>query len=135
MRKDKIVITLTLRRYVLNCHNAYLLHPVMDRTDATIWQNFYWTGIREAVHKEVTRYDVCQHIKRSTKKYGKLPAKLAEETPWNKVCVDIMSTYKIHRKGKYTLILKDVTMIEPITRGFEVTQYHRNKAMTVANLV
>ena len=77
----------------------------------------------------------CANLQNGQQKNGKLLARMREETPWNKVCVDIMSTYKIHRKGKYTLILKDVTMIDPITRGFEVTQYHRNKAMTVANLV
>ena len=33
------------------------------------------------------------------KNYIKLPAKLSEETPWNKLCVDHIGPYKIHRKG------------------------------------
>ena len=33
--------------------------------------------------------DVRQRTKWSTKKCGKLPAKLAEETLWNKLCVDL----------------------------------------------
>ena len=46
------------------------------------------------------RCDVCQRIKRPSKKNGKLPANMAEETPWNKLCVDIIGPYKIRRKGK-----------------------------------
>ena len=36
----------------------------------------------------------------------KIPAKLADETPWNELCVDLIGPYKIHRKGKEPLILK-----------------------------
>ena len=68
-------------------------------------------------------------------KYGKLPAKLAEETPWNKLCVDIKGTYKIRRKEKGPLILKPVTMVDPVTKWFEVTQYSDKKAMAIANFV
>ena len=38
-------------------------------------------------------------------------------------------------KGKNPLILKAVTMIDPVTRWFEITQYSDKKAMTIANLV
>ena len=33
-------------------------------------------------------------------KNGKLPSKLAEEMPWNKICVDLIVFYGIRRKGK-----------------------------------
>ena len=39
------------------------------------------------------------------KKNGKIPAKLAEETLWNKLCVDIIGPYKILGKGKEPIIL------------------------------
>ena len=104
-------------------------------TDAMIHQHLYLPGIRKAVRKKVTKYDVCQRTKRSTKKYGALPAKLAEETPWNKLYVDIIGPYKIRRKGKEPLILKSVTMVNPVTGWCEVTQYSDKKAMTIANLV
>ena len=74
-------------------------------------------------------------LKTVNKKYGKPPAKIAGETPWNKLCVDLIGPYKIRRKGKEALILKFVTMIEPVTRWFEVTQYSNKKAMTITNLV
>ena len=53
------------------------------------------------------------------KNYGKLPAKLAEETPWNKLCLDLIGFYNIRRKGRKPLILKSVTMIEPVAAWFE----------------
>ena len=69
------------------------------------------------------------------KKYGKLPAKLAEETPWNKICVDIIGPYKICRKGRYNLIKKYVTMIDPVTGWFEITPYNDKNEMPIVNLV
>ena len=55
--------------------------------------------------------------------------------PWNKLCLDIIGPYKIRKKGRYPIILKTVTIIDPITRWFEITQYNDKKAMTIANLV
>ena len=71
----------------------YLLHPGLDQTEASISQHLYLPGIKDALYKEVMYCDTCQHTKRSTKKYGKLPVKLAEKTPWNKLCVDLIGSY------------------------------------------
>ena len=60
---------------------------------------------------------------------------MVEETPWNKVCVDILAPYKIPRKRKEPLILKSITVIDPVTSWFEVTQYRDKKAMTIPKLV
>ena len=68
------------------------------------------------------------------RKYDKFPAKLADKTPRNKVCVDLIGPCKIRRKGKDSLILKDVTMIYPVTRLFEITHNSNKKAMTITNL-
>ena len=40
----------------------------------------------------------------------------------------------MHKGGRY-LILKDVTMIDPVTGWFEVMQYRNKKAMTISKLV
>ena len=46
----------------------------------------------------------------------KLPAKKAEEIPWNKLCVDIIGTYAIRRKGRNEkLHLTAITMINTVT--------------------
>ena len=115
-------------------YHLYLLHPGLDRTEAMICQHLYWPGIIKIAQKEVTKCDVCQRINSSTNKYIELPAKLEEEIPWNKLCVDITVPYKLRRKGRDPQILKSVTMIGPITGWFEITLYNNNKSMTVANL-
>ena len=57
-------------------------------------------------------------------KYGKLPAKLAEEIRWNKICVYLIGIYVIQRKAKKeNLHLKAITIIDPITGWFAITQY------------
>ena len=97
---DKIVIPSKLQSYVVHWYHTYLLHPGMDRTEAMICQHLYFPEIRYAIQKEVNNCDTCQRTKGSNKKYGKLPAKLAEEIPWNKICVGIIGPYVIRLKGK-----------------------------------
>ena len=96
----------------------YLHHPRWYITEAMICQHLNWNDIRNAVRKEVTECDICQRIKWSTKTYGQLPAKLSEEITWDRLCVDIIGPNRICRKGVDNLILKAVTMIDPITRVF-----------------
>ena len=64
MCEDKVVIPSILQSYVLHWYHTYILHPRMDRTEAMIFQHLYWPGIREAIRKEVTNCDTCQHKKR-----------------------------------------------------------------------
>ena len=78
----------------------YLFCPGMDRTETMIFKHLYWPKIRYDIRKEVTNCDTFRRTKLSNKKYGKLPSKLAEEIPWNKLCVDIIQPYVICRKGK-----------------------------------
>ena len=81
----------------------------------------YWNRIREAAQKEVSDCYTCHLTKLSNKKHGKLPDKVAEEIPQNKICVYIIGPYVIHRKGKKENInLKSVTMIDTITGWFEI---------------
>jgi hypothetical protein len=70
-----------------------------------------------------------------TKKYGLLPPKLAEATPWDKLCVDLIGPYKIRRKGIKDLICRCVTMIDPATGWFEIQQYDDKQSITVANII
>ena len=56
----------------------------MDIMEATFRQNLYWPSIRESIRNEVSNIHNLQCTKLSNKKYGKLPAKVAEEIPWNK---------------------------------------------------
>ena len=49
--------------------------------------------------------------------------KLADEISCNKLCVGLIGSYKILMRWEKTLILKDVTIINPVTCLFGVTQY------------
>ena len=62
----------------------------MERAEVMVCQHLYWTVIREAVKKEVTNCDNFQRTKGPNNKYGKLPAKQAEERPRKKVCVELI---------------------------------------------
>ena len=68
--------------------------------------------------------------------FVKLPAKLSEEIPCNKLCVDIIGPSAIRRQGKKeNLHLKAVAVIDPVTGWFEIVQYDDKRAITIANLV
>ena len=82
----------------------------------------YCPGIRHLVHKEVSNCDTCQRTKWSNKRYGKLPAKEAEEIPRNKISVYLILPYVIIRNGqKEHLNLKAVIMIDTVTGWSKIT--------------
>ena len=108
----------------------------MDITELTVFQHFYWPGIRYSIQREVTNGDACQQKKWSNKKYGKLPTKEAKKTIWNKLCVYLIGPYITIRKGqKEKLNLKDVTPIDTVTEWFKITQYDEKIAISITNLV
>ena len=101
-----------------------------------ICQNIYWPGITDAVQKEVTNCDTCQHTKLSNITYGKLPVKETDKIPLNKVFVHLIRSYLVQwKKQKENLNLKAVTIIYHVTGWFEVTQYNDKKEMSIAKLV
>ena len=59
---------------------------------------------------------MCQRIKRSKK--VKLHPRLADEVPWNKLCVDLIGHYKIRSKVREALGLKALTIIDPFFGWF-----------------
>ena len=98
--KDKIGLPQKLQKYLVKWYHTYLLHPVLDRTEAIIIQHLYLTGIKDSVYREFTFCDICQRTEWSIIKYGKFPEKLAEETLRKKLCVYLIGPYKIRRKVK-----------------------------------
>ena len=84
----------------------------------------------------MTNCDTCQLTRMTNKKYGRLPAKLAEDIPWNKICVGLVGPYVIQINGKKgNLWLKAVTVVDPVTGWFEISQYEYKRAISIANLV
>ena len=52
------------------------------------------------------------NVQNVNKKYSKISAKLAEEMPWNKICVYLIGPFKVRRKVIEPIILKAVTTID-----------------------
>jgi hypothetical protein len=80
--------------------------------------------MRSTVRSYVKNCRSCQVNKRRSQKYGKLPTKLANITPWEAVCVDLIGL------GPYTLRGKDgteidfmcLTMIDSASSWFEIVE-------------
>ena len=136
VHNDKIVIPKQLQRTVVNWYHTQLCHPGETRTEATIRQHFTFKGLKEMVHKLCKTCPTCQKTKLSTKKYGKIPPKVAESIPWDKLCVDLIGPYtiKINSEGEKATLWA-VTMIDPATGWFEMKQIRNKEAIEVANIV
>ena len=86
----------------------------------TLSQTLYWPGLHKHVHDHVKHCDVCQRVKGSRKKYGKLPPKTHPPlVPWNRVDIDLVGPFKVNTpKGQFEF--RALTMIDPATGWFEV---------------
>jgi hypothetical protein len=133
--KDKIVIPDILQKKVVSWYHNILCHAGETRTEQTIRQQFWWPNLRDTVHELCSKCDTCQRTKRTSKKYGHLPAKEAEADPWEVLCVDLIGPYTIKRRGKRNLTLWCVTMIDPATGWFEMKEIPNKEAITIANII
>jgi hypothetical protein len=134
-RNEKIVIPTTLQRRVVTWYHDILCHAGETRTEQTLKQQYWWPNLRDSVHDVCSKCNVCQRTKRSTQKYGQLPAKEAEADPWEVLCIDLIATYTIKGNNKQNLILWCVTIIDPATGWFEMRKIPNKEAITVANLI
>ena len=142
-----IVIPKTLKKKVVEWYHTTLCHPGETRTEQTIRQHFYWKNLRDDVNNICSKCPTCQKTKRTYKKYGHLPEKVAEVTPWDKLCVDLIGPYTIKTKKNKNkkkaskneendkLQLWCLTMIDPATGWFEMREIKNKYPYTIANLV
>ena len=140
--KGKIVLPPTLQKRAVTWYHTQLCHPGETRTEQTIRQHYWWNTLRADVHHICHTCAICQTCKKTSTKYGLLPPKEAESDPWEYLCVDLIGPYTIKQKtiNKQTkkpqeLQLWCVTMIDPATSLFEMTQIIDKSAITVANIV
>ena len=119
---DKIVVPKVLQGRIVSWTHHYLVHPGQERMERTVGKLFTWPNMRNDIRDYVKSCRQCQLCKGSTKKYGLLPAKKAEEPiPWNRVNVDLIGPYSIKVRGKQQPVtLRAMTMIDPATGWFEV---------------
>ena len=135
-RENNIVIPSILQRLIFHWHHKYILHIGMDRAEEMIFQYLYCSVTINAVWEEVTNCNTFQPTKRSKKQYGTLPAKEVEEIPCKKSIVNLIGAYVIRRKRqKVKLNINAITMIDPVTWWFKITQYDEKRAILIMNLV
>jgi hypothetical protein len=130
----KIALPPSLQQKTMDWHHEMLCHPGTTRTEATIRQHFDWKGLRTMVIATCKKCQLCQKAKLTNQKYGELPVKLAEENPWDTLCVDLIGPHKIERKGKKDLKLWCLTMIDPATGWFKMEQISNKTAAEVADI-
>ena len=128
VKHGKIVVPQPLQQRTIDWYHNNLCHPGVVRTENTIRQHYTWRNLSQMVKDTVQKCPTCQKNKRSDKKYGHLPEKEAEATPWDKLCVDLIGPYKMRQRGKKTLTLWAVTMIDPVTGWFEMRQIKDKKS-------
>jgi transposase InsO family protein len=134
VHNGKIALPPSLQQKTIDWYHEILCHPGITRTEATIRQHFDWKGLRTMVLATCKKCEPCQKAKVTNQKYGKLPAKQAEENPWDTLCVDLIGPYKIQRKGKDDLKLWCLTMIDPVTGWFEMEQIDNKTAAEIADI-
>ena len=130
----KIFIPQPLRKNIITWYHEYLCHPGEDRTEETIRQHLWWPSLRTDVSNHVRTCKACQMAKKQRVKYGQLPPKEAEFTPWEHLCVDTIGPYRIRRKGQKDLVFQAVTFIDPATGWFEFKECKTKRADEIANL-
>ena len=127
--KNKIYVPQPLRERMLNWYHHYLSHPGATRLAKTVQQSCDWPGLVADCVKLVSKCATCKKFKKTNKpKYGKLPVKTAEVTPWAEVHVDLIGPYtvktqRLDTKGvPITLTLTAMTFIDPSTGWFEIAE-------------
>jgi len=123
LENGKVFIPQSLRERMLDWYHTYLVHPGHNRMYLTMNATMTWPGMKKAVEQYCRTCHKCQINKKKTKKYGKLPAKLAETIPWHQVQVDCVGPYTIKQKIGNKIVkrkLRALTIIDPVTSWIEI---------------
>ena len=132
--KYKVVVPKLLQKHVIDWYHTVLCHLGINWTEHSIFQLLWWPKMREQIKKYVRACPTCQLNKCKQTKHGHLPPKEAEAVIWDRMCIDLIGPYKIHRKGQPDLVCKCVMMIDPASGWFEIHQYDNKRLITVANI-
>jgi hypothetical protein len=135
--EDRIVVPVSLQPRLLKWYHQNLMHPGITRMQQTILQHFTWASLRKDVENLVRTCKTCQHYKRQSKKYGKLPAKEQEENilPWSTIAVDTIGPWTIpqpSRSKKDKIQLIALTIIDVQTCFMEIIALPDAESATVA---
>jgi len=94
------------------------VHLSSVRIHKTINLTMTWPKIKSDVERWSKIGKTCQLAKKKVKKYGKLPAKNAEVSPWNNVQIDCIGPFTVKQKRNGKLIklkMHTLTIINLVT--------------------
>ena len=111
-----------------------ICHPGEARTEHTIRQHFDCKGLHTKFHDVCKKCPTFQRAKTNNQKYGKLLPKQSETSPWDTLCVDLTGPYTIPQKGRNPLKLWCLTMIDPATGWFEMSQIPNKTAAEIVDI-
>ena len=76
--------------------------------------------MRNTIQSKTKSCKTCQVNKKRTQKYGHLPPKIVISTPWEALCVNLISPYTLKGKDSSSIDFMALTMIDPASSWFEV---------------
>ncbi len=103
-------------------YHHYLQHPGHTHLEKTMKAAIYWKGMRNTIQSITKACKTFQMNKKQTQKYGHLPSKIAISTPWEALCVDLVSPYTLKGKDDSSIDFMALTMINPASSWFEVVE-------------
>jgi hypothetical protein len=103
-------------------YHHYLQHPGHTHLKETMKAVIYWNGMRKTIRSITKSCKTCQVNKKRTQKYGHLPSKIVISTPWEALCVDLVSPYTLKGKDGSSTDFMALIMINCASSWFEVVE-------------
>lgn len=127
----QIWIPNSLQQHMLEFYHNNLTHPGITWMHKKMEAMIIWNGLKKDVIDFVKHCKTCQKWKRSTKKEGQLQPSKEVLLPWQQVNVDMIGPYQQDQTENLSTFYA-LTMIDLITKWFEVAPILKKKADTVA---
>eukprot|EP00957_Ditylum_brightwellii_P017268 1300969-Ditylum_brightwellii.AAC.1 len=104
-----------LQTRAVQWYHCYLQHPGISRLEETQVAVMWWPGLRVAVRQHAKSCKRCQFGKQRKQKYGHIPPKIANQVPWQKVCVELICPYMLKGQDSKTTDFMCLAIIDPAT--------------------
>jgi RNase H-like domain found in reverse transcriptase/Integrase zinc binding domain len=115
--------------------HLYLKHPGQNQMENALKSIYWWNNMREDIALYVKTCRNCQLCKKLRKKYGHLPPKDMEASvPWNLVNINLVGPLSVKTKSKHKFVLNALTMIDPATGWFEISEIKERTMEHVAKV-
>jgi hypothetical protein len=120
--KGRLVIPKPLQQQTMIWYHHSLQHQGHTRLKETMNAAIYWKGMQTTIQSITKSCMSCQVNKRRTLKYGQLPSKIVISTPWEALCVDLVSPYTLKGKEGSAIDFMALTMINPASSWFKIVE-------------